>query len=399
MSDTTLNKYVGEGDDAVEGAFTPNPSTAVTAPENAVLFVNKENPAAPELKWWDGANFVTLGGSGSGTVTNTGTLTDHALIVGNGGVDVSALGSLGTTTTVLHGNAAGDPTFGAVVLTTDVSGDLPYANLAQGSALSVLGVTGNATADNASIAAANDHEVLRRSGTAVAFGAVNLGQAAAITGDLPFANLTQIAGLSVLGVTGSATADVAAITAATDGHVLTRVSSSSLAFAAPAFVKIEEQTPTGTAVTFSSLGSFTHLEIYVSARGDQAALSTNIVLTFNGDTGSNYDFQVLTGNGSTASATESLAQTSIAVGSAAAASATAGKVGVFTVKIYDYRGTTFNKELVSNENLTRGTGTGTLFSRQFAGTWRSTAAITSVTLTLASGNYVSGSKFSLYGLS
>ncbi len=53
--------------------------------------------------------------SGTGTVTNTGTLTNHALIKGNGGVDVSALGSLGTTTTVLHGNASADPTFGAVV--------------------------------------------------------------------------------------------------------------------------------------------------------------------------------------------------------------------------------------------------------------------------------------------
>ena len=34
----------------------------------------------------------------------------------------------GTTTTVLHGNAAGNPSWGAVVLTTDVSGILPIAN-------------------------------------------------------------------------------------------------------------------------------------------------------------------------------------------------------------------------------------------------------------------------------
>lgn len=51
-----------------------------------------------------------------------------------------------------------------------------------------------------------------------------------VSGDLPFANLTQIAGLSVLGVTGSSTADVAAITAGTDGHVLRRSSSSAMAF-------------------------------------------------------------------------------------------------------------------------------------------------------------------------
>jgi hypothetical protein len=65
---------------------------------------------------------------------------------------------------------------------------LGFTNLAQGSALSVLGVTGNATANLASIAAATDHQVMRRSGTAVAFGAVALNQSAAVTGTLPIAN-------------------------------------------------------------------------------------------------------------------------------------------------------------------------------------------------------------------
>jgi hypothetical protein len=72
--------------------------------------------------------------------------------------------------------------------TDAVTGDLPFSNLAQGSALSVLGVTGNATADVASIAAASDHQVFRRSGTAVAFGAVNLASTNAVTGILPVAN-------------------------------------------------------------------------------------------------------------------------------------------------------------------------------------------------------------------
>ena len=80
--------------------------------------------------------------------------------------------------------------FGALDLgnANSITGDLPFANLAQGSALSVLGVTGNATADNASIAAASDHQVFRRSGTAVAFGAVNLASTNAVTGILPVAN-------------------------------------------------------------------------------------------------------------------------------------------------------------------------------------------------------------------
>lgn len=53
-----------------------------------------------------------------------------------------------------------------------ITNAVAYSKLAQGSALSVLGVTGNATADLASIAAANDGEVLRRAGTALAFGTV-----------------------------------------------------------------------------------------------------------------------------------------------------------------------------------------------------------------------------------
>ena len=85
---------------------------------------------------WDAAHAVsgvTSGGipyfSSTTAEASSGLLTASAILLGGGaGAAPTALGSLGTTTTILHGNAAGAPTFGAVSLTADVSGILPTAN-------------------------------------------------------------------------------------------------------------------------------------------------------------------------------------------------------------------------------------------------------------------------------
>lgn len=89
----------------------------------------------------DNTNYFAIvrAGGGTGTVTHTpGPLTASAIVLGNGSADAKVLGSLGTTTTLVHGNAAGDPTFGQVVnadiaaatidLTAKVTGLLPTAN-------------------------------------------------------------------------------------------------------------------------------------------------------------------------------------------------------------------------------------------------------------------------------
>jgi hypothetical protein len=108
-------------------------------------------------------------------------------------------------------------------ITPAISARLGFANLAQGSALSVLGVTGNATADVASIAAGTDHQVLRRSGTSLAFGAVNLAQSTAITGTLPVGNggtgATTLTANNV--ILGNGTSAVQFVAPGTNGNVLT----------------------------------------------------------------------------------------------------------------------------------------------------------------------------------
>lgn len=80
-----------------------------------------------------GLKWATI--SGTGTVTNTlGALTANQLVIGNGGADVTVLGSLGTANKVLHGNASGAPAFSAVDLTADITNILGSVNGGTGSA-------------------------------------------------------------------------------------------------------------------------------------------------------------------------------------------------------------------------------------------------------------------------
>jgi hypothetical protein len=67
---------------------------------------------------------LPVGNGGTGQASN---LTQYGVVYGST-TTAMATSAAGTTTQVLHGNAAGAPTFGAVSLTADVSGTLPVGN-------------------------------------------------------------------------------------------------------------------------------------------------------------------------------------------------------------------------------------------------------------------------------
>lgn len=123
------------------------------------------------------------------TFTIPDTIAQGSLIYGSATNVYSALAKDANATRYLSNQGASNsPSWNQVNLANGVTGDLPFANLTQGAALSVLGVTGNAIADVASIAAGTDNNVLRRSGTTLAFGTINLASSNAVTGVLVEAN-------------------------------------------------------------------------------------------------------------------------------------------------------------------------------------------------------------------
>ena len=102
------------------------PSTATTG---AVTLAGTLGVASGGTGLTAGTSGGVLGYTATGTLASSVALTANALVLGAGaGATPTPMASLGTTTTVLHGNASGAPTFGAVSLTADVTGVLPTAN-------------------------------------------------------------------------------------------------------------------------------------------------------------------------------------------------------------------------------------------------------------------------------
>jgi hypothetical protein len=150
------------------GAFTltvkTNAGTGVVVPQGSgmILYCDGSNVVAAQGAPTTGVAPIALGGT--------------------------SLNTMPTTATRYFSNVGGVPSWSQVDLSNGVTNRLPFANLTQGSALSVLGVAGNAPADVASIASASDGQVLRRSGSTVGFGTVDLASGNAVTGVLDEAN-------------------------------------------------------------------------------------------------------------------------------------------------------------------------------------------------------------------
>ena len=146
-------------------------------------------------------------------------------------------------------------------------------------------------------------------------------------------------------------------------------------------------------------GTFTdYVAIVVEAllRGETAALTTDVRLRLNADTGANYDYSLLYQDDSTTpSRISSLAATSIVLGGCPAATATAGEFGELHARLVGPGAASWRKLVHADTSWFSGTDWLHMGAK---GHWRSTAAITSLTLYLTTGDIAEGSLVALYGI-
>lgn len=150
-------------------------------------------------------------------------------------------------------------------------------------------------------------------------------------------------------------------------------------------------------VTFSNIPQgYKHLQIRALVRGTFADTNTYPNIHFNGDTGSNYAWHILDGNGSSASAGAGSTQTSAGVPTFTAGNSTASIFGVLVMDILDYANTSkFKTVRYLGGHDQNGSG----IVRFSSGLWQNTAPITSIAFTaLSSSNWATNSRFSLYGI-
>ena len=149
-------------------------------------------------------------------------------------------------------------------------------------------------------------------------------------------------------------------------------------------------------VTFSSLGTYSstykHLQLRIAARSSSAS-SFSGRLRFNGDTGANYSFHQLLGNGSSVLSTADSGQTGTDILPVSNSNSTASSFAGAVIDILDSYSTTKNTTL----RTLAGFAVTAVYLR--SGAWYNTASVTSIDLYMQdASNFIAGSRFSLYGI-
>jgi hypothetical protein len=148
-------------------------------------------------------------------------------------------------------------------------------------------------------------------------------------------------------------------------------------------------------ITFSSIPStYKHLQIREISQMNVTGASKDVYLRFNSDSAVNYSSHVLYGNGSSAANASGTANGYIEL----ATTGTSAGASVFSAGVIDILDYANTNKYKTTRAITSwdGNGSGVVFF--YSGNWRSTSAISTITLTASSGSFTANSQFALYGI-
>jgi hypothetical protein len=153
-------------------------------------------------------------------------------------------------------------------------------------------------------------------------------------------------------------------------------------------------------IDFTSLGTYSstykHLQLRIVSRGSNSNPWTQYRLRFNGDGTTSYDRHFFFGSAGTVGATAHVNDSGFLDGQTQTGnSGTSGAFGASVVDILDAYSTTKNKTLRNFGGRRPGGDDPIIFG---SGLWRNTGSITSMEITNTAGNFLTGSRFSLYGI-
>jgi hypothetical protein len=140
--------------------------------------------------------------------------------------------------------------------------------------------------------------------------------------------------------------------------------------------------------------SYKHLEIYLSARAAAASSQQNILVRFNNDSGNNYTSQQTTVSGASFGGSALSGTSSMHMGFVAGNSGTAGHAGGVKMVIPDYARTSYNKTIHSEGAAPLAA----FYLQECSGIWVDTDAITRIQMFPDSGNWLAGSRLTIYGI-
>jgi hypothetical protein len=157
---------------------------------------------------------------------------------------------------------------------------------------------------------------------------------------------------------------------------------------------IATTTVTGAAaeITLSSIpATYTDLRLVVYALVNGVA-SADVLIRFNSDTGTNYSYTEIWGQGTAASSARGTTQSSIKITESAVGTTNGGLV---TVDLISYAGSTYKSVLTTGSQDNNGSG----YVVRGVGLWRNTSAITSIKIRTSYDNKMGiGSTATLYGI-